>query len=357
MLKWSPDGQWISYISGSDLWLVTPDGSIKKKILSPTNKDMEWIWSYDWSPDSSQIAYIQTNIDNVDPLQHFTVSILDLESGKMMALGEYENQSIFVKWAPNGQYLILPNDTFYYVVEATSGKVIKIIPSKLEYGYGPAADVDLVTWSPNSQWFFQIHHGVGCAGMDSMVTGLDGANYSMDGGDTQSVPVWDKTGNYLYVVTRNLSCLIPTREPNERLLRFSLKTKQAEPLLSLSGTHPSSLTWSISISPDGRTLETHAAIILGNQQSFVILDLNSMSIIKYTVNLGISITRAFDSNTAWSSDNQHIVIFSEAYQPQNYMFLDHGSFYTLDIRTGKTVIISGDHRVTDWAVSPSSTNP
>ena len=83
-----------------------------------------------------------------------------------------------------------------------------------------------------------------------------------------------------------------------------------------------------------------------------------MSVAKYTVNLGISTTKP-DSDVKWSSDSQHLAMYSEEYQPQNSMILNNngGTFYTLDIRTGKTAIISGDHRVTDWAVSPAVSNP
>jgi WD40-like Beta Propeller Repeat len=361
--QWSPNGKWIAYFSDDELWIISPDGSINKKILSRDDKNAEWIWDYDWSPDSQQIAFIKTGVDNngVPVGVDFSVSILDLESGMIRMLGEYEYEdiNIFMEWAPNGQYIIIPNQMHYYIVEAKSGKVVKVIPSELEIVYGSAGDVHAVTWSPNSQWFSQFSDVGSCGGGSTAVTGLDGKTYAfgIGGANAQSVPVWDETGNYLYSTSRNVSCWGPTVDPNEKLWRFSLNTKKSEPLLSLNGAHPSQLTWSISISLDGHTLETHAGVS-ENQQSFIILDLNSMSTIKYTVNLGIDYNKSLGgSNTAWSPDNQHIVIYSEEYQPQNYMRLDHGPFYTLDIQTGKTAIISGDHRVTDWAVSPAVANP
>ena len=61
LLKWSPDGKWIGYISGDDLWLISPDGLTKRKILSIQNTNQKIIRKYEWSPDSSKIAYIETH--------------------------------------------------------------------------------------------------------------------------------------------------------------------------------------------------------------------------------------------------------------------------------------------------------
>lgn len=36
LLQWSPDGKWIGYISGNDLWIISPDGLDKKKIFLAT---------------------------------------------------------------------------------------------------------------------------------------------------------------------------------------------------------------------------------------------------------------------------------------------------------------------------------
>ena len=364
-LKWSPNRKWISYLSSDELWLAAPDGSVNKKILSRDDETTGVIWEYDWSPDSKQVAFIKTSVDKngapvgQDAGEDFAVGILDLESGVIKMLGEYQNLFVFMKWAPNGQYLILPNRGSYVIVNTSSGKVTTI-KMKAQPGYNSSIDVDLVTWSPNSQWFFQIHHGNGCAGMWSVVTTLDGMDYTVDAESIhQSVPVWDNKGNYLYLrTTDDVPCWGPTVEPNVKLQRYNLTSHQLESLLSLNGTQGDEYSWSVSISPDDRILEAYTPMVtLENEQLFVILDLDSMSVAKHAVNLGIINQKPFDNNVKWSSDNQHLVIFSEEYQPQNSMHLNHGPFYTLDIHSGKTAIISGDHRVTDWAASPAVTNP
>ena len=236
-LKWSPNAKWISYLSNNELWLVTPDGSINKKVLSKDNQTAEVVWDYDWSPDGKQIAFIKTKVDkNGAPVgqdvgEDFAVGILDLESGVIRMLGEYQNLIIFMKWAPNGQYILLPNKGSYILVNASSGKVTTI-PTKSQY------NDDLVTWSPNSQCFFQIHHGEGCSGMWADVTEIDGTDYPIDEGSTQSMPVWDKTGDYLYLTTTDFSCWGATVDPNAKLWRFSLKSHKLESLLALNGTQP-----------------------------------------------------------------------------------------------------------------------
>jgi hypothetical protein len=110
--------------------------------------------------------------------------------------------------------------------------------------------------------------------------------------------------------------------------------------------------WPVTISPDGLTLEMHSQIS-EDQEDFIILDLNSMTTIKYVVHLDVS-----QFGAAWSPNDQNIVIFSGAtHTPNTIGIRSYGGFYTLDIHTGKIAVISGAHWVQAWAVSPSMIKP
>ena len=349
LLKWSPNRKWISYISGSDLWIVSPDGSMKRKILSPIYGEI--IYTYQWSPDGSQIAYTEGVLEDSPTI---TIGLIDIITGESYELSPYEAppSPIVLAWSPNGHYLLILPRSGFSILDVNIRKVVKVIDGAVNcFGYYE------VTWSPNNQWFYYLSVGNGrFATKQICVAGLDGSNREIDsGGTVTSDPLWDKTGNFLYFVAANTNFSItPIPDYDLRLMRYDVRTQKQERVLKL-GTEPNN--WYISMSPDGQIIEAHPDIRVGNQQSFVILDLNSISTMKHTANFGIINKEAFSDDIEWSSDSQNIVIFSEEYIPKNYGFLDYGPFYTLDIRTGQTDIISGDHRVTDWIVSPAVTNP
>jgi Tol biopolymer transport system component len=56
---WSPDGQVIAYKEytrrGSSLWVISPDGTGARAITGAADQNVDW--SYEWSPDSSSIAF------------------------------------------------------------------------------------------------------------------------------------------------------------------------------------------------------------------------------------------------------------------------------------------------------------
>ena len=72
--SWSPDGQYIAYLSYQqynnvqELFASTPDGSSNVKLSGPLSSSKN-IWKFAWSPDSGHVAYIgDQNYDGVDEL-------------------------------------------------------------------------------------------------------------------------------------------------------------------------------------------------------------------------------------------------------------------------------------------------
>jgi Tol biopolymer transport system component len=115
----SPDGKWIGYISGDDLWIISPDGSVKRKSLSISKTNKNRIESYSWSPDDSRIAYI--DITNGSP----TPRLLDLNTGDIseLLLG---SPQLSLSWSPNGKYALFLEEKNWYSLSIPDGKITNL---------------------------------------------------------------------------------------------------------------------------------------------------------------------------------------------------------------------------------------
>ncbi len=330
LLQWSPDGKWISYISGDDLWIISPDGSIKRKtlLISKTNKNR--IESYSWSPDDSKIAYIDSTSGSPMP------RLLDLNTGDISE-PLLDTPQFSVSWSPNGRYILLNTYTSMTIFEVATSKVLKEINSVC-----PIIQHKPV-WSPNNEWFYHpTYAGSGKYRMQVCVSGLDGSNRWINIMSSSYLPVWDKTGNFLYFTTNETNT--GNIDTNQRLLRYDIRTQEAKPMLSLEVDALQHI-WSVSISPNGHILEMDSSIS-ENRQLFIFLDLDSASMKKSEIS-EMPISYFFYGITVWSADSQNIIFLSQS----------NGCFYKLDIQTGKTTIISGKHSVESWVVSPVATTP
>jgi Tol biopolymer transport system component len=325
LLKWSPDGKWISFISGNNLWVISPDGSTSRKVIEVSEADNKnKIWSYSWSPEGSEIAYIQTIKGKPIP------RLLNLGTGDVSDLPISTDQ-LSLSWSPDGRYILLNTYTSLTIFEASTGKVLKEIKLDCPVWRGG------LTWSPNSEWAYHpAYAGSGEYSMGVCVNGRDGSNSDAHINSSSRLPVWDKTGNFLYFTARatNTSSIM---EANHRLLRYDVRTHETKQILSLEPG-----IWSVSISPNGHVLEMDSTIS-ENRQLFIFLDLTSLSTTRFEIS-AIPDSARFDDITVWSADNQNLILLS-------------GEFYRLNSQTGKTTIFSGKHSVEYWAVSPIATSP
>ncbi|MFL7871571.1 MAG: prolyl oligopeptidase family serine peptidase [Anaerolineales bacterium] len=111
--RWSPDGQWISFIcqeaGHDDLWMVHPDG----EGLHQVTKLGYDIAQYEWAPDGSQIALVVIRQGSFDLLvwEQAGASLSELRTG----MGFHSNPN----WSPDGKFLtfeyespILPPDIY-----------------------------------------------------------------------------------------------------------------------------------------------------------------------------------------------------------------------------------------------------
>lgn len=334
-LRWSPDGKWISYISNDKMWIISPDGSEKKKVLSASDKSKRLI-SYNWHPDGLQIAYTQVGLRD-GKFDSESVRILNLKTGETYDVSTHKPQpyGIIIRWTPNGQFLAFNKDASFIVFDAVNHKIKKEI---LTDSSCSALDNTASVWSPNSKWFFHFHGSGSSSFFWICLSGLDGSNYRIDIDGSTSRPVWDKTGNFLYFVMRkDNSNSNSSLDINQQLQRYNIKTKKTEFILSLGG-QTYQYIWSVSVSPDGQTLETHTGIS-EEQISYVVTDLEFLKTKKITINSGCD----------WSADSKSFICVSQSN--------GYSTFHRLNIQTGESIVFSGEHKMVSWIISPIATTP
>jgi len=377
LLKWSPNGQWISYASGNDLWIISYDGSIKRNLLSLADKSMgNTLRTYMWTPDSSKVVFETNFFDRsvTPPPEGWPrpiVGIVDITTEKIKVLPIHDsltsltpdgNRILFIKRAFRTELSAegIPfgvDESSFLLFDINTGKSVEIKPIDTSpWNACIATEYDNThwSWSPNGQWFVYARHGNGpYYNRQLCVSNLDGTiSYKIVLNDTHDIyaipPVWDKTGNYLYLVARNFDDPLNAEINSDlRLVKFNIKTRKEERVLGLTDEPlPYDLFWYAAISPDKQTLELNKPNS-GDSFSFIFLDIASLSTKKFTIDFISPPGTFFRINPIWSADSQSIIFLSEA----------NNCFYKLDIQTGEITIISGRHLAESWAVSPIATPP
>ena len=338
ILRWSPDGKWISYLSKDELWLVSPDGLSRRKILS-LSEENSLIYAYKWSSDSSRIAYLKASKESYSAPT--VVGIIDVDSGNVINSFNFTfGITNLFDWLPNEQSLLLGGTSSLVLVDAKTGKIIKEFQRDCSNSYS-----DRAIMPPSGQWFALLSHGTGKAGLYFCIKGVDGTSRNTGTGSV-SLPVWDSTGSVLYFSAINFIGQSDSNNYNGHLFRYDIKTQQLTHLLEMEKTKYQFI-WSVALSPDGRTLATYSATS-EHQVMFIFMNLDSLSTVKYTIDLPLPAVHYPDNEIAWSSDSTSIVFVS----PPPSIFDLRGAFYRLDIHTGKTTVISTERWIRDWAVSP-----
>ncbi len=251
-----------------------------------------------------------------------------------------------MSWVLNGQYLLLgtnTNNQGLVLVDPKSGRIARGSSTR-------ACGYDGLVTSANGQWIATYSYGTGTAGTIFCITKIGGPDHALDGSDATAAPIWDSTGNFLYYVSHSYQKIGTIYYESGQLLKYDVRKQQAEQLIPLGLALD---WWFASLSPDGITLEAHSTISAG-VASYIILDSNSPSTVKHTWNIQLPGINERIRKTAWSSDSEHIVLFSPSAIDVYHM---PGTFYTLDVHTGQTTVISGKHLVREWAVSPAVTSP
>ena len=141
-LDFSPDGKWIAYVSYPEgtLWRSRADGSGRVQLTFPPDS----VSLPRWSPDSTQIAYINAQVGQ--PWRIFLISAQGGTPEPMLSEKEYQADA---HWFPDGKRMIFGRTPFIpgssekvaLQVLDLSSKQVSIVPGS-ENLYGPRLSPD-----------------------------------------------------------------------------------------------------------------------------------------------------------------------------------------------------------------------
>jgi dipeptidyl aminopeptidase/acylaminoacyl peptidase len=137
---WSPDGQHIVYATkrgsdpdrtlNSDLYLIEPHaGSAERQLTTFPGSDLDLYWESrpSWSPDSRQVAYLQSGEDHWIYYAPWQLAVVDVATGKARIPAPIDRCFYKPKWSADGKsvYALIEEDRNTYLsrVDIADGKV------------------------------------------------------------------------------------------------------------------------------------------------------------------------------------------------------------------------------------------
>ena len=185
-LDYSPDGNWVSYVTIPDgtLWRSRADGSERLQLTyAPERAALP-----KWGPDSKKIAYV-----SVQPGQATRIMLMGVEGGKSVPLHAENRGQIDVNWSGDGQRMM-----FGYVVgaEKLSISLLDVKAKKITTLPG-SEGLFSPRWSPDGRY-------VAALSRDStkvMLFDFETKKWSTwftEAAGSVSYPVWSKDSKYLY---------------------------------------------------------------------------------------------------------------------------------------------------------------
>ncbi len=157
---WSPDGSQIAYVQATEaasaIWITDPQGSNPKPLLSEDPPDLSGLfWDNPaWSPDGLHIATIAYDGDPQRSLPaRSLLAIVDVRSGDVDIAGELasadEGLHSFPRWSPDGSALMIIQNRFSG--EDYLGGDIAIV-RRAEAGWSAPDAITDVVESPRGDW-------------------------------------------------------------------------------------------------------------------------------------------------------------------------------------------------------------
>jgi Tol biopolymer transport system component len=156
---WSPDGSQIAYVQtgdASDIWITDPAGAAPKPLLETYPPGLTGLFwdNPSWSPDGSSVATVGYEGDPQTTLPaRSLLAIVDVASGEIEIAGQLASADgslfSFPRWSPDGQSLLVVLDRFEG--DTFLGGQIAVM-RRNEAGWSqPEAITDVVP-SPRGDW-------------------------------------------------------------------------------------------------------------------------------------------------------------------------------------------------------------
>jgi len=153
---WSPDGSQIAYVqvtdTASDIWITDPQGTNREPLLAEYPAELSGLfWDTPaWSPDGSQIATVGYEGNPNSELPTGTVlAIVEVDSGEIMIAGQFVQADGFLhsfpRWSPDGSAFVINMD--HVVGEEFIGSTVAVI-RQTDTGWSePEAITDVGQWA------------------------------------------------------------------------------------------------------------------------------------------------------------------------------------------------------------------
>jgi dipeptidyl aminopeptidase/acylaminoacyl peptidase len=340
-VAWSPNGEWLSVSRRGGLWVISPDGTNAREVVS-RDKEKGSIISFAWSPDSTRIAFVQQR----GYAQTAHLGIIDIDTDGTAYLTSFSTDFIAkLTWAPDGEWLAFTYGPYQIgAIHVSVGTIATL-------GTSPICDgsVESLEWSPDGSWLAHWRYGNGrYAHGSACISNVGGEDIHVDASGHSTNPVWEQDGRSVYVLATNFNPDDPNLDLDPRLLRFEIRERHLVRLASLKYGHLGAVE-TLAISPDGQWLSS----LIGQRNEFIfqIVSLDGTTLIERPLELTIAYAPPFPVY-AWSADSQHLVFVID--QRAGGQPFGYGSLYALDIYTGELTKLTEQHWIKAWAISPSS---
>lgn len=209
----SPDGQWLVYITNGGMWRSRPDGT--ERVQLATNSAQANIICPRWRPDSKFILYFEHLANGFEQMY-----VVPADGGSRRAILDAEHTRDRPDWSPDGRSIVFSmiddtqprpaSERGIYLFDAESGRTTKIPDSE---------DFFEARWSPDGRYLAGISR-------DSKLLKLYDIAHQrwseVARGSLIGLAVWSPEGQYLY-----FQDILQSGEP---LFRFRPKDSSTEPV-------------------------------------------------------------------------------------------------------------------------------
>ncbi|MCZ6601441.1 MAG: prolyl oligopeptidase family serine peptidase [Planctomycetota bacterium] len=133
--SWSPDGNWVSYISDHagneiyDIYAISADGGRPLRLTTREADDRE----PHWSPDSSKIVFSSDREPRPDGEKGYAIYSITLETGEVTRLTNANGDDHEPRWSPKGDQIAFTSTrdsgnrgSDIYVIPSNGGKAKKL---------------------------------------------------------------------------------------------------------------------------------------------------------------------------------------------------------------------------------------
>jgi hypothetical protein len=107
---WSPGGTMLTFLAGSTVYAVDPDGSHQRAVIALPHSI---VYDFTWAPDGSQLAYTAWDPAGIGQKELYVISI---DGGPARRLTHRPQNDSEPSWSPDGQWIAYTREVYHYGV-------------------------------------------------------------------------------------------------------------------------------------------------------------------------------------------------------------------------------------------------